>query len=41
MTSVSKVFSPQFFKESISNVSIVVFGVVIFLLKSFLVSFLA
>jgi hypothetical protein len=26
MTPVSKMFSPQFFKESISNVSIVVFG---------------
>lgn len=29
MTPVSKMFSPQFFKESLSNVGIVVFGIVI------------
>jgi hypothetical protein len=30
MTPVSKMFSPQFFKESLSNVCVVVFGIVIF-----------
>jgi hypothetical protein len=33
MTPVSKMFSPQFFKESLSNVGIIVFGIVIFLWK--------
>ena len=35
MTPVPQMFSPQFFKESLSNVGIVVFGRVIFSLELF------
>jgi formate-dependent nitrite reductase membrane component NrfD len=41
MTPASKMFSPQFFKESISNVGIVVFGRVILFMELFPVPFLA
>jgi hypothetical protein len=41
MTTVSKMFSPQFFKESLSNVGIVDFGIVIFSLEFPPVPFLA
>ena len=35
MTPVSKMFSPQFFKESLSNVGLVDFGIVTYSLEFF------